>query len=102
MELFGKTLMKKFLGYKSRSLWKGFFISTFNKKNLFLNRNYVLKKKDLGLSLIVPNGKIFNKIYVLPKYLGKKLGQFVFTKKLGMHIHYKHNIKKKLSSKKKK
>lgn len=93
--------MKKSLGYKSRSLWKGCFLKPYLKKNLYFNRIYVVKQKDVGSVFFIHNGIKFVKLMISLKHVGTRLGQLVTTKKLGMNIHYKYSIKKKNKNKKK-
>lgn len=94
--------MKKFLSYKSRSVWKGY--SQKGKINsVTFNRFYLIKKKDVGKEVYVYNGKNASKFNILYKHIGYKLGQFQYTKRLGMSNHLKNvkgdkkikNIKKK-------
>jgi len=64
------------------------------------NRNMLICKRHLGLRIWVSNGKYFEKIYISKKMLGYKLGQFVFTKKMGHTIHFKVVRKQQVKKKK--
>lgn len=81
--------MKKFLKYKTRSIWKGYsFVGSL--KNIRNNRIYIIKKKDLGKEVYIYNGKYYIKFNISLKHIGFKLGQFSLTKKIGMKIHLKN------------
>jgi len=92
--------MKKFLSYKTRSVWKGFFFKT-DLMNSLSNRNSVISKKDIGKEVYIYNGCVFYKFNLTVKYIGYKLSQFVLTKKLGMsnHLRKKKKKKKKINKK---
>ena len=83
--------MKKFLKYKTRSIWKGYSLVG-SLKSIKNNRIYVIKKKDLSKEVYIYNGKYYIKFNINLKHIGFKLGQFAITKKIGMKIHLK-NIK---------
>jgi len=49
----------------------------------------------IGLTFEVYNGKNYNKVYIEEKMIGRKLGEFVFTRKLGkIHVDKKQLIRK--------
>src|SRR5690349_8800486 len=100
-----------------RSIWKGNFI---NSKFLFLlynfskcideekrkfrvrvwSRNSVILPFLIGSTVEVYNGRIFVPLTVSKLMVGKKYGDFVFTKKMGISIH-NNSISNKLVKKKK-
>jgi ribosomal protein S19 len=77
--------MKKFLAYKTRSLWKGYNFIRLNKFNS--SRNYIVKLKDKGKVVFIYNGRRYIKFPCIKSIVGYKLGQFILTKKIGMFIH---------------
>jgi ribosomal protein S19 len=77
--------MRKFLGYKSRSVWKGYNFISLNEEDC--SRNYIVKLKDKGKVVKVYNGYKYILFTCLKRYVGFKLGQFVLTKKIGRFIH---------------
>ena len=92
-------MLIKSVSYKGRSCWKGFFLSFFNKKFNNLGnkkniRNLVVTKKMLGREARVYTGKYQKRFKLTVRHLGYKLGQFVYTKRLGMGIHVKNVIVK--------
>jgi ribosomal protein S19 len=89
--------MKKFLGYKTRSTWKGSYF----KCNYLNNRNYIIKKKDINKELYIYNGKKLKYMYILSKFIGYKLGQLSLTKSIGSNIHIIKRKKKKNKNKSK-
>ena len=90
--------MRKALAYKGRSIWKGKFFQFISLNKNKLNRTYYLRKCDIGKEVYVYNGRLFYKFKILSKYIGYRIGQFIFTKKIGKNIHMK---KKKVQSLKK-
>jgi small subunit ribosomal protein S19 len=84
----------------TRSLYKPDFISQDihrkikNQTNLqgmvfqTRNRNTTITKDMIGCFFKVYNGKIFSKVTVAnPDMIGHKLGEFVFTKRMGSFLH---------------
>ena len=74
----------------SRSVWKGFFI-TQNllkkqkkiKKNFFKiwSRNSAIPSFLIGKTVLVHNGKQFNKVLITREKIGFKFGEFSLTRK---------------------
>jgi ribosomal protein S19 len=81
--------MKKFLGYKGRSSWKGFFFcNSYTNTLRSMPRNVVFERDFLGLDLSIHNGKYLNHVNLNNNLVvGYKFGQFVRTKKGGKDIH---------------
>jgi len=90
----------------TRSVWKAPYVDK-NLFNLLLSPNHkrlVIKTKSrsttilfsfIGLTFEVYNGKNYNKVYIEEKMIGRKLGEFVFTRKLGkIHVDKKQLIRK--------
>jgi small subunit ribosomal protein S19 len=73
----------------SRSIWKGSYIddTLFNKvqlndKNIYTkSRNSVITELFLGKSIFVYNGMMYYKLLITENMLGKKLGEFILSKK---------------------
>jgi len=73
-----------------RSSWKGCFIKNSKKlDNSSTLLNTMLKKK-----VLVYDGKSFKSILVDRKMIGLKIGEFIFTRKIGV-THKKKVINKK-------
>lgn len=88
--------MRKCLGYKGRSIWKGFYIVNQIKDNdYFYNRRIVISKNDIGKEVHVYNGKHFLVVKITRRSIGYRLGQFIFTKRMGRNIHIIKRKKKK-------
>jgi ribosomal protein S19 len=88
--------MRKCLGYKGRSIWKGFYIGNKIKDNdTFYDRRIIITKSDIGKEVYVYNGKRFLLVKITRRTVGYRLGQFVFTKRLGRTIHIVKRKKKK-------
>ncbi len=79
--------MFKFLSYKGRSVWKGFFKNLRTNIGTVSNRTTVVTRQLIGKVVSVHNGKQWSSIPVRKKHLGFKMGQFIYTKKLGRFIH---------------
>jgi ribosomal protein S19 len=93
----------------SRSLWKGVFISRVFYTNYYLNKeisynlskgNTVFIKNFLTFIFYVYTGKVFIEFVADLNLLGFRLGQFIFTRKMGF-VHKDSKNKKKLKRKKK-
>lgn len=82
--------MRKFLSFKGRSTWKGFFFQ--NKRNMFgdnRRRNVCITSYDQGKVIYVSTGKDLKPFRVKAKHIGFKFGQFLWTKKMGSASHLK-------------
>lgn len=86
----------------TRSLWKGPFISgdllqsiRYSKNNTFktMSRNSMVLPAFLGKTAQIYNGKIFLLSPINEMMLGRKLGEFCFTR--SRHIYKKKKKKKK-------
>ncbi len=90
--------MKKFLSYKGRSVWKGFYFLSRDDKSNILPRNIVFEKNLMNRESFVHNGKNYVNFNVSNNNLvvGFKPGQFFPTKKTGFNIHL---LKKKTKKK---
>jgi len=54
------------------------------------NRNTTITQKMIGSVIRVYNGMIFLKLTIAnPQMVGHKLGEFVFTKRMGSYLHKK-------------
>lgn len=87
--------MRKFLGYKGRSVWKGIYLTSkiYNDDDI-MNRRIVIFKTDIGKEVYIHNGKWFYSLKITNRHVGFRLGQFILTKRLGRYIHMS-NINKK-------
>ena len=74
----------------SRSIWKGFYITKNllkknkkTKKNFFKlwSRNSAIPSFLLGKTVLVHNGKQFNKVFITREKIGYKFGDFSLTRK---------------------
>lgn len=70
----------------SRSVWKGYFISSLLfkkkvKKKLIWLKNSTITGDLKGQIVFVYNGKEFKKLYITGAKIGFKFGQFIFTRK---------------------
>lgn len=63
-------------------------------------KNQKIKEGWVGLKLQIYNGKIFQRKRVNLGMVGRKVGEFVLTKRLGGQIHQKKEKKKKKGKKK--
>jgi ribosomal protein S19 len=73
-----------------RSSWKGYFIKNSEKlDNSSTLLNTMLKKK-----VLIYDGKSFKSLLVERKMIGLKVGEFIFTRKIGV-THKKKVINKK-------
>lgn len=90
-----------------RSTWKGPFIEPkllkkvqirSKIKNMKLiktwSRSSTILPNFIGLRILVHNGNKFLSIYINEKMVGKKLGEFVVTRKFNKHSSNKDNNKK--------
>jgi len=69
------------------------FNSEKNKK--YFCKKYIIFKKLVSSRVYVYNGNKFHSVVVKSVMLGKKLGFFFLTKKIGGNIHVKKTRKKK-------
>lgn len=82
----------------SRSIWKGPFVDPkllkkinnmiFNNRFSLIKtwaRNSVILPHFVGLRFSVYNGKIFNSLFVTERMVGRKIGEFVLTRKFSSH-----------------
>lgn len=58
-------------------------------------KNQKIKEDWVGLKMYVYNGKVFQRKTVNIGMVGRKVGEFVLTKRLGGQIHQKKEKKKK-------
>lgn len=89
--------MRKFLSYKGRSCWKSYALYT----NIYNTRSIVVTKSMLGKEVKVHFGNNIKKFKISVRHIGYKLGQFIFTKKMGSSIHKNKKDKKQQGSNKK-
>lgn len=88
----------------SRSYWKvpyvdykllnSIIISKKNSQIKTKSRSTVILQSFVGSTIYVYNGKTYKKVFINEDMIGHKLGEFVFTRKIG-HIHKKKDKKKK-------
>lgn len=62
-------------------------------------KNQKIKEGWVGLKLQIYNGKVFQRKRVNVGMVGRKVGEFVLTKRLGGQIHQKKEKKKKKGKK---
>jgi small subunit ribosomal protein S19 len=97
----------------TRSLYKPDYISNdiarkLKKKTVDLGTPLIIKTRDrntiinsemLGIEFEVYNGKILNKLSIShPEMIGHRLGEFIFTKRMGSFLHktaHAERVKKK-------
>lgn len=83
----------------SRSIWKGYFISSdffkrkIKKKNLVWLKNSTITGDLKGQIVFVYNGKEFKKLYITGAKIGFKFGQFIFTRKYTQKKQWKEKKK---------
>ena len=90
-----------------RSIWKGPFIAPqllkkvnnmiFNNKFFQFktwSRSSVILPHFVGLKLSIHNGKSFNQLFITERMVGKKIGEFVLTRKFSSHQSFKNNNEK--------
>jgi ribosomal protein S19 len=73
----------------SRSIWKNCYIDTFlyaqilkNEKNIYTkSRNSLITEIFLGKYIYIYNGMVYYKLLITENMLGKKLGEFILSKK---------------------
>lgn len=58
-------------------------------------RNSIITEKMVGTIISLYNGRRYQPIALVPKMLGHRLGEFVYTKMLGKSIHSSVKNKKK-------
>lgn len=58
-------------------------------------KNQKIKEDWVGLKMYIYNGKVFQRKMVNIGMVGRKVGEFVLTKRLGGQIHQKKEKKKK-------
>jgi ribosomal protein S19 len=73
-----------------RSVWKGVFL----KNNSHLHKSSTLLNTMLKKKFLVHDGKVSKAITVERSMVGLKIGEFVFTRKMGV-LHKKKVLKKK-------
>lgn len=78
-----------------RSIWKGNFV---NIKGKNISNNSLILNNFLRKSFITYNGKSFNELIIKREMVGLKLGEFIFTRKIG--VLHKKKIKNKTLKKK--
>lgn len=86
----------------TRSLWKVPFVDYNLINNIISNKNiHSLKTKSrstiilqsfVGLTIHVYTGLIYKKVFITQDMVGRKLGEFAFTRKIG-YIHKKKDKK---------
>lgn len=86
----------------TRSSWKVPFID-YKLLNTILNnkessiktnsRQTKILQSFVGLNILVHTGKIYKKVYISEDMVGRKLGEFAYTRKIG-NIHKKKEKKK--------
>lgn len=73
-----------------RSVWKGLFI----KNNLTLHKSSTLNAFMLKKKFLVNDGKNNKYLNIERNMVGSKLGEFIFTRKMGV-LHKKKVVNKK-------
>lgn len=73
-----------------RSIWKGFYL----KNNANLHKSSTVLNTMLKKKFSVHDGKSIKHIIVERSMVGLKIGEFVFTRKMGV-LHKKKVLKKK-------
>lgn len=73
-----------------RSVWKGSFI----KNNLTLHKSSVVIASMLKKKVIVNDGKANKSIIIERNMIGLKVGEFIFSRKMGV-LHKKKTLNKK-------
>jgi ribosomal protein S19 len=63
-------------------------------KYKFWSGNHIITSALVGKDIEVYNGKIFKEFKVLELMVGYKVGQFVFTRRVGLDIHKSKKLKK--------
>lgn len=79
-----------------RSIWKGNFVRLKNKN---LTNNSLILNSFLRKDICIYNGKTFNNLIIKREMVGLKLGEFIFSRKIG--VLHKKKIKNKIIKKKK-
>ena len=99
MNFLVKQNFVNYLSYKRRALWKGPFLVVFL-RNYFYNNYKILKKNcvigncERNIIYKIYNGKLFINLKIKRNFIGFKFGQFILTKKFGIHLR-KLKLKKK-------
>ena len=94
----------------SRSKWKGVFVDKSILKKYLKNnnktgfiiiyaRNSTILKEFVGLHFKVYNGRRFFNVFVTEQLIGKKFGEFSYTRRLSQNIHINKKKKKKKNKK---
>lgn len=78
-----------------RSMWKGNFVF-FKKK--YIGNNTIILNEFLRKVFTIYNGKAFTEFIVKRENIGFKLGEFIFTRKVG--VQHKKKVKLKQGKKK--
>lgn len=73
-----------------RSVWKGCFY----KNNNTLNKSSVVVNTILKKKFILHDGKSYKTVLIDRSMVGLKIGEFIFTRKMGV-LHKKKVLKKK-------
>jgi ribosomal protein S19 len=73
-----------------RAVWKGVFLQN----NLYLNKSSTLLNTMLKKKFNIYDGKSTKSVMVDRAMVGLKIGEFVFTRKMGV-LHKKKVLKKK-------
>lgn len=79
-----------------RSKWKGNFINL--KKNNLMGKNSMILNSFLRKEILIHNGKVIEPLIIKREMIGSKIGEFIFTRKIGV-LHKKKN-KNKMKKKK--
>lgn len=77
-----------------RSVWKGFFF----KNNISLHKSSTVLTTLLKKTVSVHDGKTYKGITVDRTMVGLKIGEFIFTRKIGV-LHKKKKVLKKKGKK---
>lgn len=85
----------------TRSIWKGPFTPHCVKRKIdkvtdpkkavikIYQRNTIILPSYIGMKLLVHNGRAFISVFVTPEKVGRKVGEFSFTR-----VKPKHNLDK--------
>jgi len=71
----------------ARSFWKGNYLNSSkifynNNKVIFLKNSSIISKSLKDSKVLVNNGLKFSFIFIQKSYIGLKIGEFCFTRKL--------------------
>lgn len=75
-----KILLKKKLHYRNLKIW---------------NRSFYIPIDLLGFNVLVHNGRYFKKLSIKQSHIGKKFGEFIFTRKFTLKKDKKKKNNKK-------